>query len=162
MARHKNRPPCPNCQGRKQRSYTSGWANDETIPVMVVKCLDCGYLGHQGTIWLPDNTSLNALDEGRRMLNRMYHRLRNKSYAQLRPLTRQRGRRLTSDRLDIRARIIPGRVDDHLAARLATLRQKRHEVVTDTLNGNPCRICWDKYARKDGLCHACAQTEIPA
>lgn len=131
MALTKNRPPCPNCEGGRQHSLTSGWANDQTIPITYVKCDDCGYLGYQATVWLPEGTSLNRLDEGRRAYLRLYRRQQRGAFASLRPVKPRGSRRIDSDRLDINIRIIAGRVQAGLAKRLPKLTQKRSTVIED-------------------------------
>lgn len=129
MAYPKKRPACPRCEGHRQKTMTAGWANDQTIPVTYVACLDCDYHGHQATIWLPDEASLFSLDDERRAKNRQIHRLARGRLPQVHKFQRRSNARFTSDTLEIDMRVVPGKVGAELAKRLPALRRRRGQAA---------------------------------
>jgi hypothetical protein len=98
---------CPECgspRTRKVAGLTFGRANDGSVPVRRYGCADCDTRYLVAALVLPAGTSISALDEDVRARGKMKQR-REHGYWGTGP---RGGFRLSSDRLEIRVRLVPG------------------------------------------------------
>lgn len=102
---------CPYCGSPRTRNTDTGWANDGTIPVHRAKCWDCRGNFVTAEVVVPDVRGVSPFDEIKRMRHRDSHRRRRGFHG-----GEPRTRRLDSDRLVIRVKVLRGRWANRRAA----------------------------------------------